>query len=381
MVKNISTMVLGLMIAVASILAFSVQASHAQESTPVVNFTLINYIGQELFLDLDDVTYTVPGTDTAPEGGMLTLQLNPGEHKFAANVPGVIGEAGEFTLAPGESLFKAARLDQTPPSIGPDGVLLAEPKDIVDLFDFDPNAQPVEETPVADTWQPVTPVAGQASLVWINYIGDELTVDLNGQLYKVAPGTGDSPSRLQIDVAPGYYTYTASVPGGSINNEVTLVAGQVVGLTITGTQEERVYDVGEKYNYLLGVDMQVSQEDLTAQTMAVTEEPLVTPVEDSASALPEDASQPVIDEPLSTTEGLLVKNYAGETLTFTIHEQTYSILNNDQLVIDLPPGSYNFTASRPFVATTGTVNLQPDQGVELSVAINIAGDVMSVYQN
>ncbi|MCB0212136.1 MAG: hypothetical protein KDJ52_22525 [Anaerolineae bacterium] len=381
MIKNISTITLGFVVAVALALTLAVQASHAQESSPVVNFTLVNYIGQELFLDLDDVTYTVPGTDTAPEGGMLTLQLNTGEHKFAANVPGILGEAGEFTLAPGQALFKAARLDQTPPSIGPDGTLLAKPKDIVDVFDFDPNAQPAAETPLVDTWQPAAAADGQASLVWVNYIGDELTVDLNGQLYKVAPGTGDNPSRLQIDVAPGYYTYTASVPGGSINHEVTLVAGQVIGLSLTGTREERVYDVGEKYDYLLGIDMQVSQEDLTAQTMSVTEEPAAAPTDETVSTVPAEASEPAVTESPATAEGLLVKNYAGETLTFTINEQTYTIPNNDQLTIDLPAGSYNFTASRPFVATTGTVNLQPDQGIELSVAINIAGDVMSVYQN
>ena len=50
-------------------------------------------------------------------------------------------------------------------------------------------------------------------------------------------------------------------------------------------------------------------------------------------------------------------------------------------MITLSPGTYNYTASLPFVATTGTVNLSQNQGVELSVAINIAGDVMSVYQN
>ena len=78
---------------------------------------------------------------------------------------------------------------------------------------------------------------------------------------------------------------------------------------------------------------------------------------------------------------MLVKNYAGEALTFTIDGREYTIPNNDELTIDLPAGSYSFTASRPYVATTGTVELLPDQGVELSVAVNVAGDVLSVYQN
>lgn len=373
------TMAFGVLAAVGLMFAFFGSQTQAQES--VDNFVFINYIGQELFLDLDDVTYTVPGTDTVPDGGRLTLQLNPGEYKFAANVPGVIGKAGEFTLSPGGFIAKAARLDQTAPAIGPDGILLAKPKDIVDVFDFDPNVEPAADTPPVDTWQPAVAAAGQGSIVWINYIGDELTVDLNGELFKVAPSAGDISGRLQIDVAPGDYTYTASVPGGSLNGPLNVAAGQVTGLSFTGVREERKYDVGEKYDFLLPVTMTVAQEDLTAQATAVIEP--AAPVDTSSPAPAEDAApaEPVVNDAAAVEPGLLVKNYAGEALTFTIDGREYTIPNNDELTIDLPAGSYSFTASRPYVATTGTVELLPDQGVELSVAVNVAGDVLSVYQN
>lgn len=379
MFKKMVTMAFGVLAAVGLMFALFGSQTQAQES--VDNFVFINYIGQELFLDLDDVTYTVPGTDTVPDGGRLTLQLNPGEHKFAANVPGVIGKAGEFTLSPGGFIAKAARLDQTAPAIGPDGILLAKPKDIVDVFDFDPNVEPAADTPPVDTWQPAVAAAGQGSIVWINYIGDELTVDLNGELFKVAPSAGDISGRLQIDVAPGDYTYTASVPGGSLNGPLNVAAGQVTGLSFTGVREERKYDVGEKYDFLLPVTMTVAQEDLTAQATAVIEP--AAPVDTSSPAPAEDAApaEPVVNDAAAVEPGLLVKNYAGEALTFTIDGREYTIPNNDELTIDLPAGSYSFTASRPYVATTGTVELLPDQGVELSVAVNVAGDVLSVYQN
>ncbi|MCB0180299.1 MAG: hypothetical protein KDI62_18865, partial [Anaerolineae bacterium] len=376
MFKKMVTMAFGVLAAVGLMFAFFGSQTQAQES--VDNFVFINYIGQELFLDLDDVTYTVPGTDTVPDGGRLTLQLNPGEYKFAANVPGVIGKAGEFTLSPGGFIAKAARLDQTAPAIGPDGILLAKPKDIVDVFDFDPNVEPAADTPPVDTWQPAVAAAGQGSIVWINYIGDELTVDLNGELFKVAPSAGDISGRLQIDVAPGDYTYTASVPGGSLNGPLNVAAGQVTGLSFTGVREERKYDVGEKYDFLLPVTMTVAQEDLTAQATAVIEP--AAPVDTSSPAPAEDAApaEPVVNDAAAVEPGLLVKNYAGEALTFTIDGREYTIPNNDELTIDLPAGSYSFTASRPYVATTGTVELLPDQGVELSVAVNVAGDVLSV---
>src|SRR4030095_10391903 len=76
-------------------------AGYAQQEGTGENFIFVNYIGQELFFDLDDVTHTIPGTNTMPEGGRLALHLNPGQHKYAANVPGVRGSAGEFTIPAG----------------------------------------------------------------------------------------------------------------------------------------------------------------------------------------------------------------------------------------------------------------------------------------
>ena len=72
--------------------------------------------------------------------------------------------------------------------------------------------------------------------------------------------------------------------------------------------------------------------------------------------------------------------HAGDTLVFTINNQTYSLANNTEQTIDLPSGEYTYTASLPFVATTGTVALTGG-GLELSVATNVEHTVLNVFQN
>jgi hypothetical protein len=375
MTKKYLFLGLGLLLVVTLMIALP-SATLAQQGTGE-NFIFINYIGQELILDLDDVTYTVPGTNTAPEGGRLTLQLAPGEHKYAANVPGVsLGSAGEFTLEAGGFVAKAAEIRQTSPVVE-NNILIEKPKDQVFVFDFDPFASPVKETPAVDTWQPRPAAAGTASIVWINYSGtDELTVDLNGQLYKVVPESNGIPGRLQIDVDPGFYRYTASVPNGSLNGEITLVPGQVTGLSIVPSiREEPVYDIGDEFDPLPPVKLSLVEEDLTARA-APPSQPDSAPAE-----LPSTGGEqvsPVIDTPV---DGLLIKNYTGDALIFTIDNKAYTIEANTEQTLSLPPGEYNFTASLPYVAKTGTVLLGADQGVELSIAINVNHDVLNVYQN
>lgn len=372
----------GLFVAVMALIIAGLPANVLAQGSSA-NFIFINYFGQEMTFDLDDVTYLIPGTATRPEGGQLALQLPAGEHKFAANIPGIGGSAGEFTIPPGGFVAKAARLEKTPPSLARDGTILAKPKDFVFVFDFDPFAEPVEETPVVDTWQPAAAGPGQASLVFVNYTRDELTLDINSQAaYKVAPPDKDIPGRFQLDLPPGAYRFTVSVPGGSLNDEVTAAAGAVIGLNITADiPPEREYKIGEKYDFLLPVTLNLFQEDLTARASAGA----APAIDDSTPAsLPVSGGETLdVAPPASPVagEGLLIKNFAGDTLTFTIDNQAYSIADHGELSLALAPGSYTYTASRPYVATTGTVDLQPGQSVELSIAINVGGNVLSVYQN
>jgi hypothetical protein len=373
---------LGLLATIILLVGILPVAAGAQQEAADGNFVFINYIGQEIFLDLDDVSYTVPGSDTVPGGGQLTLTLPAGEHKYAANVPGgPPGYAGEFTIVPGSVVGKAARIDQTGPVVDNEGVLLVAPEDYVLVFDFDPLAVPAAEVPVLDTWQPSSATPAMGSVVWINHLGDELTVDLSGTLYKVPPKSSDVPGRLQIDVTPGGYRYTASVPNGSLNSEITVVSGQVTALNLTADPPPpRKYKVGEEFELIQPVEMKLFEEDLTQQANTVAEP--VTP-DAAPQTLPATGGEigPVTIDVPTVSDGLLIKNYAGDTLIFTINDQTYTILNNAQQTLNLPPGQYSYTASIPYVATTGMVNVEPGLGVELSIAINVAHNFLNVYQN
>ncbi|MFN8457707.1 MAG: hypothetical protein U0401_24145 [Anaerolineae bacterium] len=241
--------VLGLLLSLWLLVTLPAPIHAQQGSNTQPNFVFINYIGQEVVLDLDDVTYRVPGTATSPGGGRFELTLAPGEHKYAANVPGVdTGSAGTFIITPGGYVGKAARLEKTNALLDREGNVLEKPKDYVFIFDVDPFVSAITATPtaVSDTWKPAPAAPGQGSLAWTNYTGEELTIDLNGTLYKVPPAANNIAGHSQINVAPGLYRYTASVPNGSVNGEVNLVAGQVMGLTISAKlQEEPRYDIGE----------------------------------------------------------------------------------------------------------------------------------------
>lgn len=344
------------------------------------NFIFVNYIGQEMFFDLDDQTYTIPGTDTMPEGGQLVLTLPAGEHKYAANVPGVGGSAGEFSIEPGVVIARAARVEQTNPVVE-EGILLEKPQDYVYVFDFDPLATAEQPVKLVDNWLPAVAAPGQGSLVWINYAPDELTVDLNGVRYAVAPPQGDIPGRLQVDVVPGEYTYTASVPYGSINGNITPVAGQIVGLNVTADPlPEPEYDVGEEFDLHQPVTLHLFEEDLTTQ--AATAALPDTSGAAGPQTLPETGGIPaptLLDTPAVAT-GLLVKNYVGDTLVFTVNNQVFDILPDRERLIDLPLGSYSYTASTPFAAISGSVNLGLEHGAELSVVTNVNHDALTVFE-
>ncbi|MDX1521655.1 MAG: hypothetical protein R3264_08515, partial [Anaerolineae bacterium] len=350
----------------------------AQQSV-TENFIFVNYIGQEVILDVDDVTYVVPGTNIFPDGGRFTLALDPGQHKFAANVPGKsIGSGGEFTLAAGETVAKGARIEKTGPVLDPEGIVLEKPKDKVVVFDFDPFALPVDTPVVTDTWQPLPAAPGQGSLAWNNFWGrDELTLDLNGTLYQVPPATDTLPGRLQLDVDPGFYRYTVSVPNGSLNGEVAVVAGQVIGLNVSADPlPEPVYEIGEKNPLPLPVTLRLFEENLTAvaqQPAAVADQaPLTLPNTGEVLPLVVEPIQPV-------EEGLLVKNYAGGSLVFTIDNQTFVIDDHAEQRLPLTPGRYSYTASLPFVATTGIVDLLAAPTAELSIVLDVNRDFLTVY--
>ncbi|MDM8526988.1 hypothetical protein QUF58_02145 [Anaerolineales bacterium HSG24] len=279
------------------------------------NFYFINYIGHSMYLTLNDQEYVIQGTDAMPDGGILTLDLPLGEYRYTVHIPGVpIGNGGEFTLDGSNRFIKGARIEKTAPKTE-NGILIEKPKDYVYLFEADPFATPTEPLPIVDTWQPNLPTMGQASLVWVNYWGnDELTLDLNGQVYNVPPQTDTIPGRLQLDLSPGLYRYSVSIPKGATNGEIELGNGQIIGLNIAIQRDPIEYDVGDDFEPLPPATVQVITEDLTAQSYLTAE---ILPALDGApSFLPVTGELFSTDETITIAKGLTVVNFTAETLLY-----------------------------------------------------------------
>jgi hypothetical protein len=184
------------------------------------------------------------------------------------------------------------------------------------------------------------------------------------------------PGRLQLDLFPGVYRFTISLPNGSLNSEVNVVAGQVTGLNIsTDVLEPIEYDVGDEYEPLPSITLHLAAEDLTGQVGAIQ---IDASTDEAPAALPVTGGELILAP--ENTEGLLVKNYAGDTMVFTINHQTYTIANNTEQKLNLPPGQYSYTASLPFVATTGVVDVITGHGLELSIVLDVNQNILNVYQ-
>ncbi len=89
-----------------------------------------------------------------------------------------------------------------------------------------PTPKPVQTNPFA-------PNAGQSRLYVFNEFGQELIFTINNKEYKIPPAGIDHP--VPIDLAPGRYTYSISLPGGgSANGEVTMAANQSWSVGVRG---------------------------------------------------------------------------------------------------------------------------------------------------
>jgi hypothetical protein len=89
---------------------------------------------------------------------------------------------------------------------------------------------------------PLTMAApGKASVVMINYFGSgrPLFVTLDGKRYEIPAQMGASANHSQIQLAPGTYAFTASVPDvGTVTRSIDVTAGSVTGLNFYGGSPE-----------------------------------------------------------------------------------------------------------------------------------------------
>jgi hypothetical protein len=97
-----------------------------------------------------------------------------------------------------------------------------------------PTATPLPQPPptVAPASDALAPPPGQSRLYLFNEFAAEITFDIGGQAVKIPTGTPDDARPL--DLAPGKYTYTISLPGGAVNGEIELGPDQSWAIGVRG---------------------------------------------------------------------------------------------------------------------------------------------------
>jgi hypothetical protein len=150
----------------------------------------------------------------------------------------------------------------------------------------------------AHAWYPARPAAGMGSIVWLNSFGSgaPLTIDLqrgnlvstrddhknthefivdSENLYTLPEATNSGMGHLQLNLAPGTYNYTASVPNvGTVNGTIEVTAGQVIGLSFYGGEPKTIvhnhsqshgHNTDHTFSSTVFTKLLVAQEDMTAQ--------------------------------------------------------------------------------------------------------------------
>ncbi len=359
------------MLSLVWLLLMGVTSIGAQSTPPAGGSTLvvINYVGDVLVFTLDGTVYNVPGTNVTPSGGQMSFSLSAGKHLYSGQVPGQTGANGEIDLTPGQTYVLGARLETQPAVISPAGVVLRKPFTQVVFF-------PASLTPGAPTPTPTPPVlqslpAGQGALVFVNYVGEELTININSIIYKV-PADG----QLQINLAPGGVNYTVSVGASSTNGSASIQAGVYTGLSVTRdipvTPE---LDQGKLKPTAVPLKLYINPVSLSTQSIATATPTPAAPA--GGTAAPTAAAPPSGGGGGATLTAI---NWIGQPATFTIGGKEYNLAaNGGSVALALAPGAYTFTASTPKGSTNGSVTVASGASVQVSLAANPAGDQINVY--
>jgi hypothetical protein len=249
---------------IVAMVVLSVAAVHAQEGQ--AKLIVLNYVGKEMSFTLDGTQHTVPAASDG-QPGQLSFALSPGKHEYSGVIPGGPGANGLIELASGQQYVLGARLDTLPARLSPEGKVIEKPRDV--LVFFEASLQPATPTPVA-TRSPLLPLpTGVGALVFDNYIGEELVVDLQGSVYRV-PANG----RLQVNLAPGEYAYSVSagISGASATAQVR--AGEYTGLGFSReVPPTPTYEVGKPAPTVTVPKILVVPVDLSAEVPAGSSTP------------------------------------------------------------------------------------------------------------
>ena len=347
-----------------------VAATSAQDGQATL--IIINFVGGEMTFTLDGTLYSVPGVDTVPDGGQLTLALSPGRHKYSGHVPGGDGANGEAELVAGQTHVLGARLERSDPVLSPAGIVLEAPRDTLVFFEasLTPSAPPPEPQPAPLQQLP----AEQGALVFVNYIGEALMLDIGGDLYSVPAN-----DRLQVNLPPGEVSYSASAGPSGLNATAQVTADAYTGLGFTREipPEEPDYEVGELAPTPVPLKISVFPVPLEDEPVGQTTSP--TPLTAAPPAGYADSDEPLVSVPAG--QGALnVVNYIGETLTFTIDGQAYPVAGDGGVLsIDLAPGEYTYTASTPRAGANGSLRITGGAATQVSVALDVGSREMKIY--
>ncbi|MBI5876423.1 MAG: hypothetical protein HZB53_02130 [Chloroflexi bacterium] len=192
-------------------------AGHALAASPAPGLLVKNYWGAPATINIADTEYTVPSD------GQLFIALAPGEYDLSVNVDGADNSADSAQVE-----IPASQAVQM--SYAATGVFFAPltaPAASTRSAANQPAGQPPSsiQPPSAPVQSTTTPTARTGVTVQ-NYFGDTLTFNVMDTEYSV-PANG----QLFIALAPGQYTYSASVAStdaGTRSDTLTIMAGQTV---------------------------------------------------------------------------------------------------------------------------------------------------------
>ena len=246
-----------LSLALTAALLVTAAAVYAQSGAATL--IVVNYVGNELSFTLDGAQHTVPASDGV-RPGQVTFDLSAGKHEYSGVVPGGPGADGLVELAAGQSFVLGARLDKTAARVSPEGKVIEEPRDV--LVFFEANLSPPSPPAIATRAPLRTFPPGLGAVVFENYIGEELVLDVQGTIYQVAVD-----GRLQLDLPPGEYAYSASAGVSGMSGSATVVAGQYTGLGFSReVLPQPTYEKGKPEPTKAIPKLLVSAVDLSAET-------------------------------------------------------------------------------------------------------------------